>query len=148
VPRGSNVGDFAAEVTAYRQSGADGTYGLLFGLNDDASSYTTYRLDHRGRYSLQRVTSNPDGSVTWETLVPWTQSPAVRAWAGINNLLVVRRATQLTLYANGQRLATVDVTGLPSQGRVGLIAGTVDAASAEHRFDNFRLYRIASGSGP
>jgi hypothetical protein len=134
----TRLGDFVVETDARRVDNTDDAYGLLFGVSDSGSRYNALFVDQDGYFLVARYT---DG-VGWENLTSWTYSSAINTDQTSNHLMVVRQGSQITVYANGQRLATVSETQLPSAGWQGLIATTWES-NADARFDNFRAYWIA-----
>ena len=79
----------------------------------------------------------------WQHPQDWTASSALNQGEASNHLMVVRRGTQIAVYASGADLITVTDSSVTS-GRVGLLARTFDEANADARFDNFRAYRLGS----
>jgi hypothetical protein len=124
----------AVEVDARFEGSADGAAGLLLDYSAQ-DSFTAFMVSRDGRYALQRVQRGAG-----ELLVPWTPSMWIRPGGQANHLAAVRDARQVTLFANGQRLATVPL-GAVGPAQVGLYAQAWQAG-LDARFDNWRVLRL------
>ncbi len=92
-------------------------------------------------YSLWR--HHPGG---WDALINWSPSGAILGGANWNHLKVTRMGTLISLYANGQHLATVDDGFITGVGRVALTANSADVP-LDARFDDFALSPAVCGTG-
>jgi len=131
--------DFVLEADVRILGTGAGAAALLFGRTPSGNEYYIFEVTRDGRYALYR---NVSGS--WFPLVAWTASPAVNTGETSNHLMVVQRAGQVSLYANGQELRTLALNPAPS-GRLGLYAEGWQA-NLDARFDNFRVYGLG-GAG-
>jgi hypothetical protein len=133
---GPNFGDVDVEATGRAVgSDQDKSYGLLFGARDLAT-YDAFQIDPiDGTFALLAHTDQG-----WTTVLDWAPSPSILRNTATNTLRVVRRGAAITLYANGDQLATVSQPGV-SAGRLGLlVANYADSAGAEVYFDDLRAY--------
>jgi hypothetical protein len=81
----------------------------------------------------------PQGSLGWEFLVDWTESPAIHKGHEMNALQVECRGAAMTFSVNGVALTRVEDTRY-RQGDVGLIAGTFyNEPGTQILFDNFQV---------
>ena len=87
-----------------------------------------------GDYCIQRH----DVGVGWQDL-KCDAAVGFVPYPGTNRLKVVRSATMITAYFNGQWMATVSDGTYTDAGQVGLVAGT-DAGNADLRFDHYGVY--------
>jgi hypothetical protein len=112
----------------------DNAYGLVVRHVDDRQFYR-FEISADGYFAVQA----PQGSVGWEFLVDWTESPAIHRGKQTNRLKVVCRGQEMTFFANDVLLATVTDERFP-EGDVGVIAGTFyDEAGTKVSFDNFSV---------
>lgn len=137
--------DFRARVRARQAAGPPGEYGLIFrfqGIWEDRFYRFTVSTD--GAYQLAKRMNR-----SWEVLIPWTTSPALKRNEEWNLLEVEAVGSEIRLFANGELLATVrEETFL--EGYVALTAGSFEEAGARLEFDDFELLRVrrlCSGEG-
>lgn len=125
--------DFQVEVDTRQVSGLDGGAGIMFDVND----YGFYLFEvSDGWYSLWRLYATDYWY--WTPLIDWTQSPAVHPGYQSNRLKVEQVGVNITVYANGQLLGSVN-DGYYQSSWVGMaIEGYDDYYDT--RFDNFALY--------
>ncbi len=111
-----NFKDFMLEAQM-RSAGEAGSYGVSFRGNNQTASFYIFRLSPAGDFEL----------ITWSgdegehILLPWAHSAAIHKGQAQNTLQVTARGNQITLFANGEQLATVQNDAL-SQGVVGATA--------------------------
>jgi hypothetical protein len=104
-------------------------YGLIFRVPDRHAADEGYLLGFTcdGRYWLRHW-----GDEKMTTLIPLTSSTAIVAGAQRNNRMgVMADGNQLTLYANGQKLAEIEDETLPDAGGFGLFVGARKSGSLE-----------------
>ncbi len=115
VARLETTGNFAVEASAYPIG--DGEFGLMFGMSPEGDRYYVYIITTTGRYGLYRYAGG-----TFDTVVPWTESPRIDPDFG-NTLRVESYGGTLRLMLDGEILTTVGVGG-PYDGWVGVYAQT------------------------
>ncbi len=120
------------EVTARFAGDALGIAGLMVGENGQ-QAIVMFEITSDGRYGVARF----DGT-NFTTLRALTSSTAIKTGSGeTNRLRADRQDGQLTLSANGQRLATLDVAGLRDAGIGGMVAISGTELDLVTRFDDF-----------
>lgn len=129
-----DVADFEMEVETKLEDGDESnSYGVLFRFLDHNNFY---RFDVSGDgYFL--VSKFVDGE--WTTLLDWTKSEAINTGGVANILKVSAFGPELTLWANGQQLATFTDDSL-AHGNFGFFAGTFAEPYAWVSFDNLKLW--------
>jgi hypothetical protein len=133
--------DFLAEVDVEHVAGpTNGEYGLIFRYVDQQNFYF-YAISGLGTYSLWKKVDDE-----WQTLIDWTESPALVAGEGaINRIGVLAEGATITLLANETSVAQFEDESFAA-GAVGLAAGTFDEAGLEVAFDNLDLWVITTGT--
>ena len=112
----------------------DNAYGLIVRHQDDRNFYR-FEISGDGYYAVQA----PKGSLAWEFLVDWTESPAINTGRKTNHLSVECNGSTMVFYANDVELARVQDSRY-GEGDVGLIAGTFYTEPGTHiLFDNFTV---------
>lgn len=124
---------YEVAVDARRASNAKGDVGLIFGLDDNWSSFYVLAVGN-GNYSLDAYEGGSRINV-----IPWSPSFYINYDNAWNHLEVRRRQTYIELFANGHSLATVQDTRSISGNRVGLFARSYGETILETRFDNFQV---------
>ncbi|MBP7687344.1 MAG: hypothetical protein KA765_05535 [Thermoflexales bacterium] len=130
---GAKATNFTASVSARRTNGTSGSYGLLFGINENWSHFYEVLISNNS-VSVWRYVNG-----LWYTPQNWTSSNFIATGTNWNRLKVVRNGTLITVYINGQQLANLDDSMFVGLGRIGLVAESGDTA-ADLRFDDFTLY--------
>jgi photosystem II stability/assembly factor-like uncharacterized protein len=133
---GVNLTDYVIEVDTWQVSSIRGGSGLAFGISDDNRRFYGYSADNQGRYRLERWTGTH-----WVFLRDWTATAVLNTGQAVNHLMVVRRGTQIMLYANGQRLATV-TDGALIGGRLGVYIRSLLLPNVDARYDDYRAYGV------
>jgi len=129
-----DVADFEVEVEAKLEDGANTNgYGLLFRFQDRENFYR-FDISGDGYYLLSKFFKDE-----WITLVDWTASPAINQGKASNILKVSAFGPNITVWANGQQLASVTDDSL-SHGNFGFFAGTFSEPLAWVSFDNLKLW--------
>jgi hypothetical protein len=112
----------------------DNAYGLVVRHQDDRNFYR-FEISADGYYAVQA----PTGSLGWEFLVDWSESPAIKRGRETNRLQVVCDGPQMTFYVNDTQLTQVEDERY-AEGDVGVIAGTFYNEPGTHvLFDNFEV---------
>jgi hypothetical protein len=132
--------DFTAEVDVRSLSevGNDAA-GVVFRVQqEEQDKYNYYAFlvsSTSGNYAIRKGIKNE-----WApNLKNFTPSSYINKGANTNQLKVVCQGSQIEVYANGYKLATVTDSSLTS-GYVGLAVETFTSPNAHYHFDNFKLY--------
>lgn len=133
--RSQELEDVRVEVDAIRAAGPeDSFFGLLCRFRDQDNYYRLV-IGTDGFYGIGKKV---DGE--FSNLVSNTQQGVINAGAATNRVRADCIGNELTLYANGVQLLSVQDNDLRS-GDVGLVAGTRTTRGADILFDNFAVYR-------
>lgn len=108
------------EIEANRGVGSHGmAHGPAFGGSDDFKSFYYFDIDSGDQaWSIWRVSNNVAYLIR-----NWADSNAIKQ-EGWNTLKIVANGNAFTFYANGKNLGTVNISGVPSKGKIGVIAWT------------------------
>ena len=138
---GRSVSDGIVSVDATPVDGPDdNAYGIVARHVDDRSFYR-FEISADGYYAIQA----PTGSLGWEFLVDWTESPAILKGRQTNTLSVTLDGPTMTFWVNEIELASVTDERY-AKGDVGVIAGTFyDEPGTHILFDNFDVEPLAQG---
>jgi TolB protein len=129
-----DVADFEVEVEAKLEDGADTNgYGLLFRFQDRENFYR-FDISGDGYYLLSKFIKGE-----WITLADWTASPFINKGKAANILKVSAFGPHITVWANGQQLASVKDDSLV-HGNFGFFAGTFSDPHIWVSFDNLKLW--------
>lgn len=112
--------DFVVE-TQMRIIGDSGAYGVEFRGQQGSSiptSFYIFQLRPSGQYQLIKWSQDPSQNAV---LIPWTDSPAIKKGQSANLLRIMALGTQITLYANGDKLTNINDASF-SRGFVGPVA--------------------------
>jgi uncharacterized repeat protein (TIGR01451 family) len=138
VTPGAKAADFTASVSARRTSGASGAYGLVFGINEEWSQFYEVLIDANA-FSVWRYNNG------WTALQNWTTSSAIATGTNWNRLKVVRDGSLITVYINGQQVASISDGMFTGLRRIGVTAESYNVG-VDARFDDFALYPANCGS--
>ncbi|MCL4303704.1 MAG: PD40 domain-containing protein [Anaerolineae bacterium] len=129
-----DVADFEVEVEARLEDGADTNgYGLLFRFQDRENFYR-FDISGDGYYLLSKFIKGE-----WITMADWTASPFINKGKAANILKVSAFGPHITVWANGQQLASVEDDSL-THGNFGFFAGTFSDPLVWVSFDNLKLW--------
>jgi hypothetical protein len=117
----------ATQVSAGADDNND--YGIACRIQSDGSGYYLL-ISGDGGFAILK---GYDGG--YDALVDWTATDAVNMGNASNEIRAVCSGSTLTLYANGQRLATADDSTFDS-GDIALTATSYEETSTEVHFDN------------
>lgn len=137
--------DFVAEVDGRQRAGpADGSYGLLFRVQDPQRFYR-FAITSNGLYVVER--HNPDG--TWTRLVnDWAPTEAINQGLNVaNRLKVIANGPDFTVYVNDILLQQVSDNAY-GDGAIALSAGTFGGDTLQVSFDDLVVYGYEPGSQP
>jgi hypothetical protein len=96
--------NFMAEVEMM-PVGGQGAYGIAFGNRPGAAWVVdVFQVMPGGQYELVRMAAQPSMELA---LIPWTDSAAIHKGEATNTLKVLVQNKQITLFVNGQQLASV-----------------------------------------
>lgn len=128
--------DAQARARCERAEGVK-VYGLLFRYQDSSNFYD-FDVDPIFRtYALWKREGG-----AWSAIVSWTESPAINPGEAPNLLRVICQGSQISLYANGELLATASDDSF-SYGRLGLIVTNyTDPDGADVYFDDLTVYGV------
>lgn len=133
---GFKANNYLVTVDAHNANEVYGSYGIVFQLADDWSTYYTFEIYSDGYYSVWRFNSKKSG---WKSLV-FEFSPHINQGTANNQIQLVRSGTLIQGFANGQLIVELEDDSYTGLGSVGLIATTYgDEADVDARFDNFSV---------
>jgi hypothetical protein len=128
---GATYGDASIEVTVHLVAAGPGAAGIVF-WHASPVDYYLFAVSNDGYYQVGHFQGE-----RWVAVVPWTRAPAIVA-GGPQSLRVETTGTQLTIFANGQQLASVADPG-GGRGAVGLLAASFDQPGIVAGFTNFAV---------
>jgi len=130
-----DVADFEIEVETRREDGGDiNSYGILFRFQDRENFYR-FDISGDGYFLLSKFIAGQ-----WETLIDWQEAPSLNTDLGANNILKVSAiGSKITVWANGQALATITDDDL-SHGNFGFFASTFSEPYLWVSYDNLKLW--------
>ncbi len=117
----------ATQISAGPDS--DNAYGIVCREQGNGDGYYL-RVSGDGYYSIAKAMGEE-----FEALVEWAESDAIRQGNASNHIRAICDGSTLTLFVNGQRLATAEDSAFAS-GDIALTATTYEADSSEVHFDN------------
>ena len=97
--------------------GNTGSYGVAFRGQDELAKYYIFRVRPAGQY--QFITWAANGAE--KVLIPWTEAGAIQRGEAVNVLQIKAEGSQITFYANGQQLASMQDDSYPD-GSLGPVA--------------------------
>jgi hypothetical protein len=135
---------FANSEGEYDPYGAH--WGLVFGANGDRSEIYTFQVNanhdyavlHYHNYVYPGNRESSDGNNVENRIFPWGRDrgdliPATQ----YNTLKVVVKGSWADFYANGVKLVSANISGMP-RAQVGVIGGSYEITPVEVTFDYFR----------
>lgn len=127
--------DIAIDTTQIDAGPEDNNdYGIACRVQNDGSGYYLL-ISGDGGFAILK--GYEEG---YEALVDWTATDAVRQGNATNSMRAVCDGSTITLYANGQRLATAEDTTF-SSGDIALTATSYEDVTTEVHFDNIVVTR-------
>ena len=125
--------DLLIKVDAWQVSGpTDVDYGLVVRSHGENALYF-FAVSSDGNYSVHLLQDD-----SWQQLVEWTMSKAVKPQGQVNHLQVECVGMTMTFWVNGEKLVQL-ADGALRSGNIGLLVSTFDHGEAEARFDNVRV---------
>jgi hypothetical protein len=129
-----DVADFEIEVEARQEDGnVENSYGLLFRFQDRENFYR-FDISGDGFYLLSKFVGGE-----WVTLVDWTESEFINRGNAGNILKVSAFGPNVSIWVNGQLLATVTDNSL-THGNYGFFAGTFSEPFTWVSYDNLKMW--------
>ncbi len=128
---GPHYKNFMLQVQS-RSVGESGSYGVFF----RASSQDIYVFRVRPAGEFQFMIWRLLGAVD-TVLLPWAASPAIHKSGDVNLLQVIASGSRITLFANGQELASLDDDTV-SEGFLGVMA----AGDAHAAFSSLKVWKL------
>lgn len=129
---------FSVEATPVEQQVADTfAYGITFRENVDDAEYYAFEVDTDGYFTVN-VRTNEE----WETLVEWTESPAINRQSS-NQLTVKAVGPAFTFYINGHEVAAIEDDTLDT-GAIGVALDLYDKGDkVTVDFDNLAIRAVS-----
>lgn len=129
-----DVANFEVQVEARQEDGdPKNSYGLIFRFQDRDNFYR-FDISGDGYYLLSKFIEGQ-----WVTLVDWTSSDHINKGNTDNILKVSAFGPNITVWANGQQLASVTDDSL-ARGNFGFFAGTFAEPASWVSFDNLKMW--------
>jgi hypothetical protein len=127
--------DMTFDVTIQEGTQSNVSYGAVCRFSNVDNLYS-FRIDGDGYYTLEKKVEG-----TWETLVDWSPSSALKLGTGqTNRIRVVCSNSNLEFYANDQLLISSQDTTLTGSGfAVQASRFAVDSAPVSVSFDNMEV---------
>ena len=129
-------GDVRVEADATKVGGEDDNdYGLIcrYSGSPESPSYYFSIISSDGYAVIGKTTDGASEYISTELMA---LSDAIKQGSSTNHLRLDCVGSTLTLYVNGQEVATINDSAFTG-GDVGLMAGTFEISNAEITFDNF-----------
>jgi hypothetical protein len=136
---GIQVTDYRASVDVRNQTGAMGSYGLVFALSQDWSSFYTLEVYPDGWYGIYRYNGNTI------TALAESYSPYINQGTAANKIEVERNGSQIKAYANGKLLSSLTDNYFGGNRYVGLVSFSYDQPNLDVRYDNFVIDQLKCG---
>ena len=130
------------EVEAWRGTGGNSSYGIVFGLDASAGKFYAFIVQP---YNQQYALSRRDGD-SWVTLIPYTDSSHVNFNKAHNRLRVTRDGSQIRLYVNDHYLASYTDSTYTGTRRVGIYASSGSESPIWLRYDDFTVWGPGYGT--
>ncbi len=128
--------DCTIEIEAWRSTGGNSLYGIMFGLDSGNSEFYVFRIQpYNRKYALHRYDRG-----TWVTLIPYTDSYHINFDTGHNTLRVTRHVSLIKLYVNDHHLADYSDSTYTGSRLVGVAAISTAESPVWLRYDNFAVW--------
>ena len=132
-PTDEPLSDFTVEVDLQQLSGLkEHTYGIVF--REQGNGFYRFGISGTGEYALFKAQND-----RWIRLLDWTKSTAIRPGSGSNRLKVTTKGSQISLYANGELLASINDASF-AQGAIGLYVEKRGTMDVHVHFDSIKVY--------
>lgn len=134
---GQNFENASVEVDATKESGPDNNgFGVVCRFQDNENFYY-FMVSSDGYQVIGKYEGGTNKYLSAEKMQP---TDAINQGNETNRIRGDCNGSTLTLYANGQQIASISDTSFTS-GDVGLIVGTFDDPNVGILFDNFAVYQ-------
>lgn len=128
--------DYLISVDVRNANDVYGSYGIIFQLADDWSTYYTFEITTDGYYMIWRFNSKKSG---WK-LLAYDISAYINQGTASNQIQLARTGVLIKGYANGQLIVEVEDDSYTGFESVGLITTAYKGqANVDARFDNFTV---------
>lgn len=136
-PAEKSFSDVSIEVDATKFSGTDNNdFGIVCRFVDDNNFY--FLIISSDGYQV--IGKYENGEIVYLSSDEMQPTDAVKQGSATNHLRADCVGSTLTLYVNGQQVASVTDTSFTS-GDIGLTVGTFDEPNASVTFDNFVVFK-------
>lgn len=136
---GETVENVIIDVTAEQLSAEkDNLYGILCRLGEDSRGNAigyALLISGDGHFGIAELRSN-----SLSFLLEWHQTDVIHQGQATNTIRAVCVEDYLAVYANDTFLGDVKDNMFQGEGRIGLIAGVTETATASITFDNLTVY--------
>ncbi len=138
-PTGSGIGArpgiqataYSVTVDVRNQDGRNGSYGIVFGLAQDWSSFYTLEIYPDGWFGIYRYSQGP------VITLAEAYSPYINQGTATNEIRIIRNSPAIDAYANGNLLVSVNDSAYTGMRYLGLIVFSYDQPNVDARFDNY-----------
>ena len=137
---GYKASDYVIAMDLRNASGADGSYGFMFGLADDWSQFYSFEIYPDRYYAIWQY-----GAGSGWTLLTAGASPHINAGTASNHIKLQRQGTSISAHANGHLLASITDSSYLGVRHVGLTASGYDQPNLDVRFDSFTVHPAGCG---
>jgi hypothetical protein len=127
--------DYLVTVNVRNESGAYGSYGIIFQLEEDWSTFYTFEIIPDGYFTIWRFNSKKSG---WK-LLAYEFSPYINQSTASNEIQVARTGALIQGFTNGHLIIEIEDASYTGVGSVGLISTAYDRENVDARFDNFAV---------
>ncbi len=138
VTSGFQAIDYQASVQVRNVNGTNGSYGIIFGLMPDWSSWFSLEIYPDGWYGIYLYYVY--GS--YFDIEAEGFSPAIRQGRATNLIMVEQVGTTISAYANDQLLTTVPSIYHRESGYLGLINYAINQPGMDVRYDNYAVVPV------
>jgi uncharacterized repeat protein (TIGR01451 family) len=137
---GFQANDYRVMVDVRNLNSVMGSYGILFGVAQDWSSFYSLEIYPDGWFGIYRY--DPYDIIP----LAEAESAAIHQGSAVNQLKVERDGSSIRAYANGQLLAEVTDYNYTGSRYIGLGVFSYKEANLDIRFDNFMVYPVSCGT--
>ena len=134
--------DCTIQVDAWRSTGDNSLYGIVFGLDESVPEFYAYGIQpYTKKYYLKRY-----GSSGWVDLIGDTGSSYINFDKAANELKVTRDGTKIKLYVNGHYLTTYTDSTYTGSRQVGIFGRSTSESPVWLRYDDFTVWTTGHAS--
>lgn len=131
---GKDLQDFVLEVNATKEGGPDDNDFGVVTRYANPGNYSLFLISGDGFYGYAKRENNQ-----WAIPVKWTRSDAIKQGNSTNTLRLEALGENLTLYANGAKLADF-LDSSPKSGDLGLWVETFQEGGVGIAFDDLKVW--------